>query len=407
VIQARPKTEAIVTSTAAALWAVTFLGYTSQGLLQPILPLYLKNLGGSELIIGLALAAFSATSFSLRPVVGHFTDRWSVAGVLALGVLVLGLSSVAFAVPWIWLIFVVSAVRGIGWASLNTAGTTLLALIAPAHRRAEAAGLVSIFQSAANAIGSPLALWLVGLSITNFNLVFAIAGAAGLLAFVIARPIPDPLPRAVSPKAATRGVRLLVSMLDRDVALPMFLQACLLLVFPALTSFVALYAQRQGLSQSSVAIYFLGNGLTVIVTRLALGRVSDVMDRGASAAIGFAIIMGAIVLMVYASSEAILVASGVVFAIGYSITIASLTALAIDMANPQRLGAAMATYSMANQLGAGVGAAAAGALIEAAGYRVMYVAMLVPGAVALVGLWLARRRIKAAVRHVPLAQSQP
>jgi len=53
----------------------------------------------------------------------------------------------------------------------------------------------------------------------------------------------------------------------------------------------------------------------------------------------------------------------------------------------------MATYSMANQLGAGLGAAIAGAVIEAAGYRTMYFAALLPGVVALAGLWLARRRL--------------
>ncbi len=134
------KPDAVFTSTAAALWIVTFLGYGHQGLLQPILPLYLKQLGGSELLIGFALAAFSLTSFSLRPAIGFLTDEWRVAGVLTVGVLVLGLGGIALFVPWVWLIFVSNAVRGIGWAALNTAGGTLLAHIAPVARRAEAAG---------------------------------------------------------------------------------------------------------------------------------------------------------------------------------------------------------------------------------------------------------------------------
>ncbi|MFI5269108.1 MAG: MFS transporter, partial [Chloroflexota bacterium] len=113
--------DAIFTPTALALWVVTFLGYAHQGLLQPIIPLYLKNLGHSELLIGFVLAAFSVTSFSLRPLIGYFTDEWSVIGVLALGLLILGMGGTGLLVPLLTLIFLSNAVRGIGWAALNPA----------------------------------------------------------------------------------------------------------------------------------------------------------------------------------------------------------------------------------------------------------------------------------------------
>jgi MFS family permease len=400
VIGTRNAKDAIFTPTAAALWLVTFLGYAHQGLLQPIIPLYLKNLGHSELLIGFALAAFSATSFSLRPLIGYFTDDWSVVGVLALGVLILGLGAAGLLVPVLWVIFVTNAVRGIGWAALNTAGATLLAHIAPPARRAEAAGYLNMFQSASTAISGPLALWLVGLarlSAASFNVVFAVAAGTGLLAAAVARGIASPpIAARARPRPVHSRLRALSGMLDRDVALPMFLQACLILSYPALISFVVLYAQRLGLSQTSVIWYFLANGLTAVGTRLALGRVQDRIDRGLSTAIGFAIVMAAIVVMLSATTEVQLVAAGACYAAGYSLAGAGLTALAIDMANPLRRGAAMATYSMANQLGSGIGAALSGAIIQAAGYRAMYLTVLVPPAVALGTLWFARRRIAAA-----------
>lgn len=395
--QTRGGKDAILTPTAAALWTVTFLGYSHQGLLQPVIPLYLKQLGHSELLIGFVLAAFSVTSFSLRPFIGFLSDEWSVVGVLALGLLVLGLGGAGLVLPAIGLIFLANAVRGIGWAALNTGAATLLAHIAPPARRAEAAGYLGMFQNAATAVSSPLAIWLVGLALASFNLVFGVAVAAALLAAAIARGIAGPAAAKPAHRPSQSGPRALARLLDRDVALPMFLQTCLILSYPALNSFVVLYAPRVGLGQSSVIWYFLANGLTAVATRLALGRVQDRAGRGTSTALGFAIVMAAIGLMIAANSTAVLVLSGVVYAIGYSLASAGLTALAIDMANPARRGAAMATYSMANQLGSGVGAAAAGAIIEAAGYRVMYLTTLVPGLVGLAALWLARRRI-AAVR---------
>lgn len=381
-----------------ALWSVTFLGYVHQGLLQPILPLYLKQLGGSELLIGFALAAFSATSFTLRPLIGYLTDQWRVAGVLAIGLLVLGLGGVALFLPWVWLIFVSNAFRGIGWAALNTGGGTLLAHIAPVARRAEAAGYLTMFQSAAVAISSPLALWLVGSPASNFPLIFVLATICGLAGALLARTLPEPADLLVPPTtAATRGRRLL-EMLDRDVLLPMALQACLILSFPALTAFVALYVQRLGLNQSTAAWYFLANGLTAIVFRVALGSILDRTNRGASTALGFAFMLVSIVLMARGASELELIVAGVVYAIGYAIASSSLTAMAIDMANPRRRGAAMATFSMANQLGAGIGSALSGAIIEAAGYQAMYVAALLPTFAAIVVVWLARGQIPATGR---------
>jgi len=371
---------------------VTFLGYAHQGLLQPILPLYLKSLGGSELLIGFALAAFSATSFTLRPMVGFLTDEWRVAGVLALGVLVLGVGGLALLVPWIWLVFVSNAFRGIGWAALNTAGGTLLAHIAPPTRRAEAAGYLNMFQSAAQAVSSPLALWIVGLGAANFNPVFLLAAISGIGGAVLGRGMREPV-QAPARGLALPDARRFASMFDRDVLLPFALQACLLLSFPALTSFVALYVERIGLTPASAAWYFLANGLTAVLIRFILGRAVDRFNRGLTSAVGFVIISISIVQLALVSSEVQLVASAVVYAIGYAICSSGLTAMAIDMANPLRRGAAMATYSMANQLGAGLGAAIAGAVIEAAGYRTMYFAALLPGVVALAGLWLARRRL--------------
>lgn len=358
--------------------------------------MYLKHLGGSELLIGLALAAFSATSFSLRPLIGFLTDEWRVAGVLAGGVLALGLGGFALLVPWIWLIFLSNAFRGIGWAALNTAGGTLLAYTAPPTRRAEASGYLTMFQSAALALSSPLALWLAGLRPGDFNVIFLLSGVSGLAAALVARAIPEPLAgHRAFPKMSRLGLGRMGQMLDRSVLLPMLLLTCLQLCFPALTAFVALYAQQLGLGASAAVWYFAANGLAAVLARFSLGRLLDRLNRALASAIGFAIVTLSVALLVVASNVWLLIAAGVVYAVGYAISSAGLTALAIDMANPRRLGAAMATYSMSNQLGVGIGSAVSGAIIQFAGYRVMYGAMLLPGIAALAALWIVRGRLSA------------
>ena len=48
-------------------------------------------------------------------------------------------------------------------------------------------------------------------------------------------------------------------------------------------------------------------------------------------------------------------------------------ALGMDLANPRRRGAAMATFSLSFQMGNGIGSVLAGTLVTVAGYRSMYV----------------------------------
>src|ERR671933_2096685 len=83
----------------ASMWTPTFLltyvamvlGSAHYGLLTPGLPLYVASLGYSEVAVGLVLAAFSLTSFTVRPLLGYLADAWSVRGVLGVSGLLLGL----------------------------------------------------------------------------------------------------------------------------------------------------------------------------------------------------------------------------------------------------------------------------------------------------------------------------
>jgi hypothetical protein len=74
------------------LCAAQFLGYASHSMLAPALPLYVTQLGGSPFMVGLVLAAFAVTSVIVRPLVGHWVDRWSDAGVMNWGLLFQGAS---------------------------------------------------------------------------------------------------------------------------------------------------------------------------------------------------------------------------------------------------------------------------------------------------------------------------
>ncbi len=190
------RSDTIWTKTFILLCAAQLLGYAQHFMLAPVLPLYVTQLGGSPLVVGVVLSCFAVTSVIVRPLVGHWVDRWSEAGVMISGMCFQAVSVFFCFIPFIPFTALANALRGIGWGGLNTGGYSLLARIAPESRRGAASGLYSGVQSSAQIFFPPIALWLLYASFGGYRAVFivtaifSIAGAVTglILAPLVARP---------------------------------------------------------------------------------------------------------------------------------------------------------------------------------------------------------------------------
>jgi MFS family permease len=157
----KPKLESIWTRAFALLCLAEFLGYAQHFVLQPTFPLYITHLGGSPFIVGLVIASFGVTSVISRPIIGYWADRWSVTGVMILGLLTQTLSNLICFIPLAGATMIANGFRGIGWSGMNTGGYTLLATAAPADRRGEASGYYGGVQSTATILFPAVALWII------------------------------------------------------------------------------------------------------------------------------------------------------------------------------------------------------------------------------------------------------
>jgi len=368
------------------------LGYFSNSLVNPVLPLFLVEQGHGESFVGLVLGAFSVVSFSVRLPVGQLVDAGHVRATLSGAGLLLGAAPLAYLVPFTPLLFVARGVHGLGWAGLNVAGSAWAAMLAPVSRRAEALGYFTMAQRIGGAAAQVLALSLVG--IVGFPPVFLLAGAMG---FVTAAAVQltgrsgqeHTDRRAASPDArpvwrSLLNLRSLFSI-ERTALLGTGLQALSIMTSPATFVYIPLYFRAQGLEH--VELYFLATGVTGIAGRALVGPWADRLGRLPSVAVGFALQFAGLVLLGFTPGFWGMIAAGVLTTFGNVCSEPSLYALAIDRAGPNRRGAAMATYTSAFQLGSGVGAMIGGFIIERWAYQALYHAALVPVAVGLV--WLA------------------
>ncbi|MGH7846513.1 MAG: MFS transporter [Candidatus Binatia bacterium] len=367
------KLDSIWTQTFALLCLAQLLAYAHNALLTPAIPLYVIHIGGSPFVVGLVLAAFAATSVVFRPFIGSWADAWSEAGVLASGCLLMGASLLLFLIPVAEISMLANALRGIGWAGLNTGGYALLALTAPAQRRGEASGYYSGAQASASILFPAVALWLIDAPLGGFRAVMmlsvALAVGSAILGLILRRHAPTGVNSPVT--AALDKLRInRFAFVEREVLLPSALLFCLNLTYPAVSGFLVLYARAIGIE--NVGWYFVAGGTTSLLARPALGRVADRIGYGPSLAAGFVFETFALLLLAVASGLTLVLVSGILFALGNAIGSSTILALAIQRADPQRRGRAMTSFSVAYPLAAGIGALLTGSVVEVAGYFTMY-----------------------------------
>lgn len=354
----------------ALVCASTFLCYSSQLLVTPVMALYVEDLGGSPVEAGLVITAFSVTSFFLRPLIGQVTDEWGAPKVLFLGSVVLGVTGLGLLLPALWAVFATSAIRGIGWGAISTAGSTAVALTSTANRRGEASGYYNLAANFASTLAPAAALWLVGRG--SFQPAFLAAGAAGLAAAGVSSLMPGwhsggtgPARWSTSLEGFSPG-----SFFERGVLLASFLLLAATATIPVTTAFVPLHAVALGVE--NIGLYFVAAGAVSIGARLVVGRYLDRAPRGVWILSGYSVMIVAFALLARAQSLLDFVLAGAVVAMGHTLAPPILMALAMDRAQPHRMGKAMATYSMFYRAGEAIGAPIAGTLIVWLGYPGMY-----------------------------------
>ena len=362
------------TSTFALLCVVQSLGYAQQAMLNPTIPLYITQLGGSPFVVGLTISSFAATSVISRPFIGYWSDRWSECGVLGFGLLMLAASMLLCFFPFVSMVLLANALRGIGWAGVNAGGYALLARIAPESRRGEASGYYSGAQSTPTVLFPAVALWLLHAPFGGYTLVFIFMIALGLagagVCFFMSRQVPTVEGRAESISESLPWWRQIFSVAEQGVLLPAALMFCNQLSFPAITSFIVLYAREIGIG--AIGSYFVVSGITSVLARPLLGRVCDRIGIGYSLVATFTFQSLALLLLVAASNLATILCAGVLAMLSMAIGGSATLIIAMNRATPERRGRFMASFSIAYPLGYGVGAVITGSAVEMIGYSWTY-----------------------------------
>jgi MFS family permease len=386
------------------------LGWSAAGIIQPTLPLLILDRGGDALLIGFVAALFATPTLLLRPFIGRRIDRYGHGAIHQVGVLLGSLAPLGYTLPGLTPVPIARVLQGVGWSMFGTANNVVLAKLAPPSRRGEASGYFNVAYAAGWVIGPPVGLFLYANA--GPGAPFVAATGTGLLAVLVVtalRRATEPAGRLVVPPAtapaaaiiapsplaqmpAGNPVRRAVGGYLEPTAIPTMLITATFLSSQALFAvFAPVYARAVGAPVEWLAIYFPLYGGLLAVSQLVTGQVSDRLGRR-NAVVGGALLgsSGLFITLLPLGFPGFTLGA-CAFAVGAGIVTPATAAATMDQAPPGRLGASMATFSMAYQLAGGVGGALWGVVIATLGFPYPF----------LFGAVLALGSIALAVRHLP------
>lgn len=160
-----------------------FLIFLGIGLVIPVLPVYLKDLGLKGSDLGILVALFALAQMIISPFGGGLADKLGKKLIICIGLVLFSISEFMFAVGHSFTILVISRVLGGFSAGMVMPGVTgLIADISPSQDKAKNFGYMSAIINSGFILGPGFGGFLAEVS---HRLPFYFAGGLGIIAFIM------------------------------------------------------------------------------------------------------------------------------------------------------------------------------------------------------------------------------
>lgn len=248
-----------------------FITMSGIGLIIPIMPEYLATFGVAGQALGFLIALFSFAQFIFSPIAGDLSDKHGRKNLIIVGMLIFGLSQIAFGLAAnLWILFAVRFISGIGAAFLVPPIMAFVADITTLEERGRGMGLLGASMSLGFMIGPAIGGFLSNISL---QAPFYFATGAALLAAIISYFIlPNPAPRESSQEEVSLKRENLVQQLKRSTQMPYFMMLIVMFVFSfGLANFqstISLYVDHKyAYTPSQIAVLITVGGFVGVVAQ--------------------------------------------------------------------------------------------------------------------------------------------
>ncbi len=357
---------------AAKLWTkdlfliitINFLVFMNHIMILSTFPFYIRSLGGSEAVSGLAATLFSLIAVICRPFIGWMLDNGKRKTILIVGLCGMFLMPLGYIfASIIFLAFVFRMVHGASLAFSNTTTSTLATDVLPASRFAEGMGCFGMATALATSLAPALGLYLMNRM--GYTALFLFAAGSIFIAFILFLLLKPPH-METAPKSLD-----VKHLIDKDALPASVIVLVFLLTFGALENFLAIFASESGLP--SGGIFFAIMACMLLLTRVTVGKVADRKGEGIFVYTCNASMFAAFLLLALVPNKLTFIISAVLAGYGFGGIEPALQSMAVHITPPERRGAANSTFLCAYDIGIGLGGGLAGCLISELGYAPMFI----------------------------------
>lgn len=394
---AKSRGERLFTLDFALIWLAMLLFYTSYNALIPTLPPYVLRIGGTEADVGVVMGVLPLASVLMRLVSGQWIDRGHKKTLLAGGAIVFFVASILYmAIPFLKGLVAVRLLHGLGLGMYSTAASSLTADAAPPARRGEALGYLMLATSMSMAIGPAAGLYVV--NAFSYTALFWMSAALALTVLACVTMVRTPAQQAQQARQEP-GATSLSAFIGTEALFPAVVLFLGSATYGSIASFVALYAESRGVHNSGA--FFTAFAVSMFVTRVFSGRLSDRFGRAHVIIPSFAMICIGMALLATAKSTAALVAAAAFYGMGYSTMQPMITAYTVDNVSAGRRGVAIGTLLAMYDMGIAMGGIVSGRIASAAPLAAIYWTMAAVGGLGMLvfAAGQARFTARSAVAH--------
>lgn len=362
----RPTEDRLFTPRFFWMCGFSFTVFLSAFQLFPTAPYRVLQLGGSKFSAGLVLGFLTYGSAFSAPFTGALGDRLGRRRTLIL--VSLGLSGFAFvyaAVQDVRLLLAAVLLHGVLWSALLSASGAYVTEVMPESRRAEGMSYWGMASTLAVAMAPAL-----GLAVLDYGWTAVCLSVGGLNLAMAAIAWHMPEDRAHhGVHAGTWREVFSHDVLEWRVTLLAVTLFLYCFGYGGVTSFVALYAESQGIARGLWFAVFCG---TVLLSRPFSGRLADQLGHERTFVPCLVLTVLAYALLAVGGSPTVFLGSAVVFGIGFGSAYPIFAAFVMKHVSNARRGAAFGGILAALDTGIGSGSMALGWVIQHYGFRPAY-----------------------------------
>lgn len=367
--------------------AATF-NYIGSFMTESLLSVYSKQLGATDVLVGMVSGVFYAVALITRPFTGTAMDcvsRKKMFIICSLGnmLALLGYSTAKN----IWMIIAFRALQGCTYGAVAALTLVMSAeTLDPEHMTSGVAAF-AMSQIFPRLIGPGLGLKLS--EKYGFSTLYLSAAGVVLLGIILTFFLEE------EPREYSRFKLTLNSIIAVEAMVPILALLIMNFCISSTTSFMMLHINERGIP--NVEYYFIVSSVAMLVLRPLFGTLADKYGTEKILVITLLCLFAAMNIFARAHSFFDLVMYGIFNSIGYSATVSLLQALVMKVTPAERRGAASSSSYIGSDVGLVIGNLINGSIAQRYGYQTLFTAFSFPLfiAIAIIVIWARKNRAAA------------